>query len=236
MPRGVYKRTGNYKKRSDRLLREVRECLGGCGLEKEVKINSKWERCRSCYEKTMIGGTILHKLDCECSPCRAKRGELSGINNPMFGKTTSMCQKLKAREAQLGKSKSKESVQKSVITKKKNGSYEGRWTGPKNPNWTGGLNLPYGPEFDRDLKEIVRKRDNYICQNCGMTEEEHLIVFGIILSVHHIDYDKLNNILSNLISLCRQCHLRTNHNRTYWKELLVRKMILKLTVEERRTS
>ena len=52
--------------------------------------------------------------------------------------------------------------------------------------------LPYTMDFTDELKETIRKRDNYTCQNCGMTEEEHLIVHGQKLHIHHIDYIKEN--------------------------------------------
>jgi hypothetical protein len=37
------------------------------------------------------------------------------------------------------------------------------------------------------------------------------------LSVHHIDYDKMNSDEKNLISLCVSCHSKTNINRKHWK-------------------
>jgi hypothetical protein len=36
------------------------------------------------------------------------------------------------------------------------------------------------------------------------------------LSVHHIDYNKYNSIPQNCISLCFDCHAKTNFNRKYW--------------------
>ena len=36
------------------------------------------------------------------------------------------------------------------------------------------------------------------------------------LYVHHIDYDKKNLDMNNLISLCNSCHTKTNYNREYW--------------------
>ncbi len=38
------------------------------------------------------------------------------------------------------------------------------------------------------------------------------------LDVHHIDYDKTNNNIENLIILCGSCHTKTNgkNNREYW--------------------
>jgi hypothetical protein len=88
----------------------------------------------------------------------------------------------------------------------------------------GQANAPYPNEFNDNLKELIRKRDDYTCQNCGMTEEEHLIVRGIELPVHHIDYNKNNCSKDNLITLCEQCNLRVNHNRDYWQKYYIEKL------------
>jgi len=89
--------------------------------------------------------------------------------------------------------------------------------GKNHPNYIDGMSSnPYVVGWNNELREVIRKRDNYICQNCGMTEEEHLIVCGSELSVHHIDYDKDNYNQNNLIALCTHCHMRTNFNRDYW--------------------
>lgn len=90
--------------------------------------------------------------------------------------------------------------------------------GSKNGNWQKGISkLPYAFEFNAELKESIRKRDGYICQKCGITEEEHLIVYGKVLSIHHIDYNKQNYNEINLITLCGECNTRVNFNRNYWK-------------------
>jgi len=89
--------------------------------------------------------------------------------------------------------------------------------GEKNPSWIDGRSyLPYSPGFTKKLKKEIKKRDNYQCQNCNMTEEEHLIILGFGLSIHHIDYDKKNNDKTNLITTCTWCNLRANYNRDYW--------------------
>ncbi len=77
---------------------------------------------------------------------------------------------------------------------------------------------PYTKEFSESLKESIRNRDNYQCQgeDCSMTEEEHIIVYGRVLEIHHIDYNKENCKEDNLITLCKQCNLRANRNRKYW--------------------
>lgn len=85
--------------------------------------------------------------------------------------------------------------------------------GKNNYNWQGGKSFEeYTINFNKELKELIRRRDNYQCQLCGMLEIENIKK----LCVHHIDYDKRNCLPSNLISLCQSCHTKTNHNRRYW--------------------
>ena len=68
--------------------------------------------------------------------------------------------------------------------------------------------------FVTRIKEKIRNRDDYICQFCGISQEK----FIEKLSIHHINYNKKNNNMSNLISLCNSCHMKTNFNRCYWKK------------------
>jgi len=85
--------------------------------------------------------------------------------------------------------------------------------------WKGGLSFePYGLAFNKDLKEKIRKRDNYRCQQCFRHQDELRDKNNkkSKLAVHHIDYNKRNNIESNLISLCRNCHIQTNFKRENW--------------------
>jgi len=99
--------------------------------------------------------------------------------------------------------------------------------GEKSKNWNNGSSYePYSPEFTEQLKESIRKRDNYTCQTCGMTEEEHLIVIGYSLVIHHIDYNKQNCKEDNLITVCQGCNGRANYNRDYWTEFYQNKIIV----------
>ena len=85
--------------------------------------------------------------------------------------------------------------------------------GDKSSNWRGGKSFePYDISFNNGLKEIIRKRDEFICQECGINENK----LSRRLSIHHIDYDKKNNDKDNLISLCHTCHNRTQFNREFW--------------------
>lgn len=95
----------------------------------------------------------------------------------------------------------------------------------------------YPPEFNEELKEVIRKRDNYTCQLCGCeyefdtTYEVYDVIRGYIeikkfkpkqissserVVIHHINYDKQNCSMSNLITLCGRCNVLVNANRDYW--------------------
>jgi cytochrome c553 len=52
----------------------------------------------------------------------------------------------------------------------------------------------YGRTF-QESREIVLKRDNYTCVDCGNKE---------LLKVHHLDYT--SDEPDNLITLCASCH------------------------------
>ena len=85
--------------------------------------------------------------------------------------------------------------------------------GEKNGRWLGGKSFePYGPEFNNELKEQIRKRDRFRCQECF----RHQIELKRKLDVHHIDFDKQNNNENNLISLCNVCHSQTLYDRQNW--------------------
>lgn len=85
--------------------------------------------------------------------------------------------------------------------------------GELSPNWRGGIAFePYSVEFNDKFKRAIRKRDNQICILCGIHREK----LKIALAIHHINYDKLLSIPQNCVSLCNNCHSKTNNNRKYW--------------------
>ena len=92
---------------------------------------------------------------------------------------------------------------------------KGENCGENSPSWLGGKSFePYTIQFNKQLKELIRSRDNYKCQLCGMSECENVEK----LCIHHVDYNKKNCLPSNLISLCRSCHGKTSSKRKYWTE------------------
>ncbi len=81
--------------------------------------------------------------------------------------------------------------------------------GENSPRWKGGYQSYYGPTWHNQRRKAL-ERDGYQCQVCGKTWEET----SRKPDVHHIissrEFNTLKeaNTLSNLITLCRQCHRR----------------------------
>lgn len=97
----------------------------------------------------------------------------------------------------------------------------GEYKGDKNPSWQGGKSFePYSLGWTKTFKEQIRYRDGYKCQLCRVPEIEYYRK----LDVHHIDYDKQNLKLNNLITLCQNCHMKTNGNREYWQKYFEERM------------
>lgn len=77
-----------------------------------------------------------------------------------------------------------------------------------NSNWLGGKSFePYSKEFNDRFKEAVKIRDNESCVVCGSNHQ---------LAIHHINYNKLDSTIVNCITLCNNCHAKTNFNREHW--------------------
>ncbi len=113
---------------------------------------------------------------------------------------------------------SEETKKKIAISVKKYSQKVGRRSynlKENNGRWLGGIHFnPYPLGWNKTFKEQIRYRDGYVCQICGISEVECIRR----LDVHHIDYDKINININNLVSLCKSCHGKTNANREYWIE------------------
>lgn len=127
--------------------------------------------------------------------------------------------KEKLRKVNLGKRYSDEVNKKKSLPGIRNGMYGKKrpdlaernrnkdMSGSNNPQWLGGKSFePYGFEFNRRLKKLIRDRDNSKCMICNQKGN----------NIHHVDYNKRNNNPNNLITLCAHCHGQTHHNRDYW--------------------
>ena len=173
----------------------------------EIKLKSK--RCRSCANRIKalnrfdkIGRKKYFCIDCRkevsryakrCKECR-----IINVNNRIHPINCQCC-----------------------ICKARRGEYKGKnnlFYNKKHTRETirqlslihGGTGVPYenaiySEEFLK-LRTKIRKRDKFTCKICRKNG----------CDVHHIDYNKENNNESNLITLCRSCHMNTNTNRNNW--------------------
>ena len=154
-----------------------------------------------------------HSLDALTRMSKSHMGQKCGDENPMRRPEVAA----KVGAALKGRVYTQETLRKMSIAMKR------RLADPSNhPMWRGGTSRePYAWEWNEDLKERIRHRDGYRCQWCGRIQEER----GKKLDVHHIDYDKKNCDFTNLISLCRSCHPKTNTKsmkRQHWQFALER--------------
>lgn len=86
-------------------------------------------------------------------------------------------------------------------------------SGAHNPNWKGGIaNEPYAANWLTQRKKVL-KRDGRKCRNP--------LCFGNggRITVHHIDYNKMNCGEDNLITVCTSCNSRANFDRPIWTML-----------------
>lgn len=128
--------------------------------------------------------------------------------------------KMKASHAKRDCSLSEESKKKisaahkgKKLTDKQRLAYQAYWEARKGMKpWNYGTKKdreknPYPPEFSKQLKTLIRQRDNNRCLICKSPKS---------LCVHHINYNKNDCRPENLITLCNSCHVKTNFKRPLW--------------------
>ena len=84
--------------------------------------------------------------------------------------------------------------------------------GENHYNWKGGISkLPYDFNFNKDLKEFIYAIYGKECYypNCKCKETTKL-------SIHHVNYDKQDSEVDNLIPLCIVHNSKVNFNRESW--------------------
>lgn len=77
-----------------------------------------------------------------------------------------------------------------------------RCWGSSHPCWNPNKIEDY-PYLWRKIRGIIRALRNFTCQRCGIHQEE----LKEKLIVHHIDENKQNLEFTNLMAVCRKCHL-----------------------------
>lgn len=175
-------------------------------------IHGKKQKSCGCQQHPKATEELKHKIsNSRKGKCLGKNNpnygngyKVSGKNNPMYGRKHTEESKNKNSESNKGK--------QSGINNPMHGIHRfGEWS----PNWSGDKSFePYSFEFNKEKKQSILERDKYTCQNLDCKHK------SIELDIHHIDYNKQNNLNENLITLCKSCHSKTNgkKSRQYWTE------------------
>jgi hypothetical protein len=168
-------------------------CCQDCGtrIASETALRGQG-RCISCSRKDKLHPMFgrKHSKESRLKMSKSKKGKKNNnygkkfskehclkISNALKGKILSKETRLKIGKTLKGKPLSKETCKKMSESR----------TGKKHPNWLGGISFfPYSIQFTKKLKAKIRCRDNHACQNCGVTEKEHIKKYNYILSIHHI--------------------------------------------------
>ena len=79
------------------------------------------------------------------------------------------------------------------------------YTGSNHPNWKGGFSSY------RDM--MIRRKIPKVCKRCKIRDFR-------LLSVHHLDENRKNNKIENLIWLCYNCHYLIHRNKAEKKKFM----------------
>ena len=181
---------------------------------KDIHNKAHWLcRCKCGKEKTIASSSLrlgyTNSCGCLCterlksnfmrnkvSEFNKRIGRWSGKNNPWYDK--------KGSHNPAYKKEVRNKIAKTKI-------------GDKNPAWNGGTSYNKYCEVFRvkSFREIIFERDGYICQSPLCNKKTNRIC------LHHINYDKKECSLSNLITLCISCNSRANTNRGYWEKFYI---------------
>jgi hypothetical protein len=155
----------------------------------------------------------LEELNIEIRPSSVY--QIGSKRSPEFCANMSKYQKGRPHPWQVGDlNPSRRPEVQEKISKKTRGVKKPQTSGSKNGNWHGGISYEkYGIAFTPELREDIRKSFNQKCFICGKTKAENN---NRLLPIHHIDYDKHNNSLYNLVPLCSSHHGGTNFDRKFW--------------------
>lgn len=189
----------NYKARKTNTKEFKCNCCGKLFIEKIRNSDSDRKYCSiECYRKMRNSG--YYKKKSLCIQCNSEYYP--------YRKNSKFCSNIYFHNWSIGRfvawNKGLKGTHFSVNTEFKKGE--------NHIFWKGGISKePYPFNFNDILKLYIRGMYHFRCQLCNNESD---------LVVHHIDYNKNNLKLNNLIPLCRSCHSKTNYNRKHWKTIL----------------
>lgn len=195
-----------------------------CGLERQLSFQFYSDLCFECSNKDktyiknrvngMLGGKYrmsekdLYRYYVEKRLTSTEIAEMYGVSSPTIIKWLKEC-----------------GIEIRNRVERNTGEMNPRYgkvgkRGKDHWNWQGGLSEQnYCYLFNDAFKEKIRKFFNRRCFLCNMDEKEN----GRKHDVHHVNYDKdcLCNMGCEFVPLCIRCHMKTNHKRKYWEDLIM---------------
>lgn len=162
-----------------------------------------WE---NSYGNTPVGYVVTYKdrnpKNCELDNLEIiTRGERT--SEALMGHIVSDEAKQKMSEAHTGKTLSighKRKISQSLYNRWESGEFDDIHVGENHRKWRGGVDGIYPKEFNAELKRKIKERDKDKCRICWQIQER--------MEVHHMDGNRKNNDMDNLILLCMDCHHR----------------------------
>jgi hypothetical protein len=206
-----------------------RICIG-CGKE-QVMPYERYNRgsglCRSCASSRFaLSDETLSKMSAANSGENNSMYGKRGCESPAYGIHHTEETKHKLSINQSGTNNSYYGKHHSEKTKRKISAHS---QGVSMGDWNGYSNYGYALTFNIELKTLVRSST----LDCDFLTGEHKDICnnGRELSVHHIDYDKHNSNIENLIPLSCSNHAKTNINRPFWIKLFTNMQHTKYLLE-----
>jgi len=219
----VRKRQYHRSSEEIRLLRGQRPPLCACGCGKLVI----WSRGgRYCWNKFLNGHCKTTGMTGKHHTAKSKK-KISITETGKVISVKTLVRIKKAVKKRMENPEERRKISKALMGRKLSAEHcanvakalAGKYAGELSSNWQGGISFePYLSDFNNQLKGEIRKRDNHTCQLCSKTENQS----SERLSIHHIDYNKMNCISENLIGLCRSCNGKVNYGRKSWTKYFKR--------------
>ena len=219
-----------YFNKYPKTRKEVLRICDDCGKEKLIRFCYYSNLCIICSNKKRLGIKFSDET------CQKMSESRKGSNNPFYGKHHSDENKEKNRKAHKGKPSPMKGKHHSDESKEKNriAHLDKRYNGYKltienkinmscskqgidRKDFAGFLtDQKYCKLFNNRFKEIIRERYHRKCYLCNKTQKRKL-------SVHHVNYNKncLCQKTCEFVPLCQSCHAKTNHNRSYYEDLIM---------------
>ena len=195
-------------------------------LKSELKNNKRKtcrnDKCSKKYRSKIMTGENNHqwkggKVKIDCNYCDNSRMVERFYKNTYLTCGSKECKVKRAKEhldeiRATDKKEVREKIRQSKI-------------GANNPNWSGGVKLPRGRNWETQRKKAI-KRDNNKCRQCGLHRKSHYDKYNCDLHVDHItprrefifngklDWKKANK-LDNLMTLCCVCHSKKSWSNNF---------------------